>query len=931
VVLEPRTTQVLFATNPGLDISDSRRTYLRIIERIQNLADQSDDWSGVGFTAPRLGENGVLPNAVGQQIVEGVLAGTEIVPLERFQVDGTRPTSDFDDLLAGDPSDYGTFNPQNAQALLWWDLGARQTPSSGAGWRRDDLLADRLSDPRDATEPPSIDQRLNLPDVEYDSTVFIANDGVIPDALLADGFDINAPTSIAFAEDLEAFLPTGIDGLNEDNQRSIGLWSRIRRFDLTSDDAGAGGRWANQLPGPDGLVPSPPPNPPGGTLGPDGDQLLAGVPAGSLPAAVLESDMNGTETTDDRFQGPGPKPPFRPNELFFNQSFPVFPPAPTNIKQSYESASTLDGFINGQILDPARFSQNRQGTLIAEPFDPLRYASTTGPNAVYADVTANTARTEPYAGRDLIQISHNSREFRSEITGFPQLRVGDLLNVLAVGPYRMPLRTTGAIGADGYPTDPAARIQAYTDQWTTLGEALGVAESTLPGDALEDPSSGNSDAFDALAGVLDRGHLRLDAFVPYFDFDPVDGAFNDVIDRVRGLGIPLALTIYDLVQAGGELPDGAYGGIDRAVAGLVNINTAPPSILRLLPGLYQDAPFGEDESVWPAWAGRTRELAQDVGLAVAYSNAFFRGSADDNTPSGGAAALYDPLDIASSILSYREPSAGYDRILRAGGLTSQAVVNASLPLNMSPLAVLDDGGNADLTRGVEILRDAVDTDANGDTLFDVSGPNIEGLRTTPGFASIGELLAVRPGGEVGTGEDARRFQFGMDWLARDRRTVSQLFIDPATGEPAAGEPDFTQADQVRDFVFGDGARVLSLDPSLLGDPLRFSEDAGDRFQLPVADQIPDDYDEQLIQMNLLANSVSTSSDFYAAWMVIHGFADDDVEGLDDNEPMRPSFAVRYLMIIDRSNVVDRDDSPRVLAFLEVPYDEEVRRAVYTPE
>ncbi|MEL6797091.1 MAG: hypothetical protein AAFO89_09760, partial [Planctomycetota bacterium] len=536
VVLEPRGTQVLFATNPGLEISNSRRTYLPIIERIQDLADQSDDWSGVGFTAPRLGANGVVPNAVGRQIVEGVLAGTDIVPLERFQLDGTPPTSDFDDLLAGDPSDYGTFNPQNAQALLWWDLGARQTPSSGAGWRRDDLLADRLSDPRDATEPPSIDQRLNLPDVEYDSTGFIVNDGRIPDALLADGFEINAPTSIAFAEDLEPFFPPGIDGLNADNQRSIGLWSRIRRFDLTSDDAGAGGRWANQLPGPDGLVPSPPPNPPGGTLGPDGDQLLAGVPAGSLPAAVLESDMNGTETTDDRFQGPGPQPPFKPNELFFDESFPVFPPAPTNIKQSYESASTLDGFINGQILDPARFSQNRQGTLIAEPFDPLRYASTTGPNAVYADVTANTARTEPYAGRDLIQISHNSREFRSEITGFPQLRVGDLLNVLAVGPYRMPLRTTGGVGADGYPTDPAARIQAYTDQWTTLGEALGVAESTLPGDALEDPSSGNFDAFEDLAGVLDRGHLRLDAFVPYFDFDPVDGAFNDVIDRVRGLG-----------------------------------------------------------------------------------------------------------------------------------------------------------------------------------------------------------------------------------------------------------------------------------------------------------------------------------------------------------------------------------------------------------
>ncbi len=169
--------------------------------------------------------------------------------------------------------------------------------------------------------------------------------------------------------------------------------------------------------------------------------------------------------------------------------------------------------------------------------------------------------------------------------------------------------------------------------------------------------------------------------------------------------------------------------------------------------------------------------------------------------------------------------------------------------------------------------------------------------------------------------------------------MSQLFINPAIGDPdeptlpavASGWQDPAVIDGIRDEFFSRDLRIVSLDPSLLGDPLRFSETAGARFQLPVADQIPDDYDEQLIQMNLLANSVSTSSDFYAAWMVVHGFTDDDVEGLDEDEPMRPSFRARYLMIVDRSNVVSRNDRPRVLAFLPVPYTEEVRSAVYTPE
>ncbi|MEM9661653.1 MAG: hypothetical protein AAF937_05020 [Planctomycetota bacterium] len=979
LMIQPGETRLLYAANPttnfGSAVADREDP---IADRIDGLIDTAFAQNAGAFNNVRPTFGGTLPDPLVQTsfnnlIPDSTTAGR--IPLRRFDSAGQNEITDTDLLWIDDPtdqdSDYGQPDARNKTVLLWRDLGVKQT-SGGANWRRDDLLADRLVDPGAPSDPPVLDQRLELPTTDTIAATSLIPDSETEDFRVNDAFtldgttNIDDPSVVAYKE--ETIQPPQVN-MNVRSQRTVGLWGRIRRFDTTADATGAGGRRANDLPGPNGVVSLGSQEVPTGAFPTiaDGDAGVLGLPTGALPAAALATSENVVATTSSA-NGVGF---YEPDQLHFRDSFPDL----TNIigNQSFETATTIEEFFTTRltnISDPGvqpEFRENRQQSFESGVMDSIaRYSFDPQPDPMadtplygeYNSVSGIdpdgdgpmpsqggvSTRTAPYAGRDLIQVSQNSREFRSEITGFPQLRVGDLLNVLAVGPYRMPLRTPPAErGPDGYggaSADSGARLQAYTDQWTTLSEVLGVAENTLLGSDLEPPMSANSDRFAQLAGVLDRGHLRLDAFVPYFDSDAdgnfdlpddLDGDGDAEIDRVRGLGIPLALNIFDVTQAGGELPGRAYGGIDRAIAGMVNINTAPPSVLRLLPGLYQDVPVDADETEWPAWAGRTRDLAESSNLSVAFSNAFLRGSADPSSASGGAAELYAPLDIASSLLSYREPSSGYSRVLRAGGLVSNTAPEASRPLNMGPLAVIDDSGNSDLTRGVEMVRDFSDADLNGDNLFDVSGPNIEGLRTTPGFGSIGELLAVRPGGDVGMGENALRFQFGMDWLARDRRTVSQLFIDPDTGEPANGEPDFTLPDQVRNFVFDDGNQILSLDPSLLGDPLRFSEDAGAQFRLPVADQIPDDYDEQLIQMNLLTNSVSTSSDFYAAWMVVHGFADDDVEGLEPNEPMRPSFAARYLMIVDRSNVVNRADRPRVLAFLEVPYGEEVRNAVYTPE
>jgi len=84
------------------------------------------------------------------------------------------------------------------------------------------------------------------------------------------------------------------------------------------------------------------------------------------------------------------------------------------------------------------------------------------------------------------------------------------------------------------------------------------------------------------------------------------------------------------------------------------------------------------------------------------------------------------------------------------------------------------------------------------------------------------------------------------------------------------------------------------------------------------DEIINDYDEQLTIANAVMNMIDTRSDVFCVWFVVHGYLPTDVEGLADDEPMVPSIARRYIMIVDRSNVVRLGEKPKILLFQEVP-------------
>lgn len=180
------------------------------------------------------------------------------------------------------------------------------------------------------------------------------------------------------------------------------------------------------------------------------------------------------------------------------------------------------------------------------------------------------------------------------------------------------------------------------------------------------------------------------------------------------------------------------------------------------------------------------------------------------------------------------------------------------------------GGNSDVIS----FRDEADgnTDENGRQF----ATQIEGIRETPGFRSRGEIMAARlhdSGGNFVPEHSITRLAHaaGSGAAASLRhRGLASSFI------PAAGGTGFT------------------------------------------TDEVGNDYGEQLAIANAVLNNVSVRSDVFCVWFVIHGYLPSDVENLGPNDPMIPSVARRYVMVVDRSNVVRRGEKPRIVLLQEVP-------------
>lgn len=464
-------------------------------------------------------------------------------------------------------------------------------------------------------------------------------------------------------------------------------------------------------------------------------------------------------------------------------------------------------------------------------------------------------------------------------------RIAEALLALGIGPAWAPVVRDLA--------DP----NFEDEEWMTLPEAIALATGY---ETIADPNGADdieaadvvwhdsvrnvtNDPFGATTEyVLDNLRLRLDDYVPFinvtlagetgpdqkpvFSTDP-NGAVN-VLDFRRGAGVPFAFGVLDQLRPFGVLPlpgdelltdeQREQLRLTRPVMGLVNVQTAPLRVLRLLPGLAPSpevySPTVGAARVPEWWAAQGGLVTDDIGVARMQPGDF-----------------RDNPDVAAGIAAYRDRLFANPRIRsREDKLTYP--FNETSPLTYQPdVADPRNAGFYTQNLPLELLDTSLRRDRGG-----VAG--IPGLRGSPMFASLGELLAVSVRENPGV----------PDPLADNRRHLT------------------TQAyygNQTNLGVSGSGAATVTIDPQFTGDDPGIT---------------PDDYAERLATAVGLMNTTSVRSDYFAAWLVVQGFRESDVTGLQPDEPLVPSFKRRFLIVIDRSNVINPGDAPRVVLFRELP-------------
>lgn len=446
-------------------------------------------------------------------------------------------------------------------------------------------------------------------------------------------------------------------------------------------------------------------------------------------------------------------------------------------------------------------------------------------------------------------------------------RLGDLLLAWGIGPTFAPT-VNGSL--DNNDLEPGY----YPEEWMTMTEALAIALGyELPVANSESADNIWADTFNNDEQTLDNGRLVLDNYVPYYNIDTMmedPPEFTAGVDIRRGSGIPMALTILDQTRPLVTLDPGA-DQLTTPTYGQININTAPVEVLRLLPGLSPSLaeyyPDNLSATTEAEWLVTNDPLNPDNPLDLP----------DLSVP------LQTP-DIAATMVGYRDRTFVQPR---AQSIFSQG--QEFNPINYAP-ADADDNNTIDSTinHALNLVNEEpVDLSVSGtrDHRDRQTISGIDGIRATPGFASIGEVLAVTLSPEaIGAG------------------------LPPSTSGASLrdGHPHLSIQQYGTDSVNLDGIsdNIIAMDPQL--------------FDGRVNGETIDDYAERLAIANGILNTISVRSDYFAVWFVIHAYQPSDVENLQPEDPLVPSIAKRYVMVIDRTNVKAPGDTPKVVFLKEVP-------------
>jgi len=443
-------------------------------------------------------------------------------------------------------------------------------------------------------------------------------------------------------------------------------------------------------------------------------------------------------------------------------------------------------------------------------------------------------------------------------------RLGDLLLAWGIGPTYTPDPARVAADLSFDENDEGKR-------WITMPEALafGLGFETPAAYNASEPEAENI-WFNSMSSlndqILDNGHLVLDNFVSYLNKDTTEiplkftpGAGGDIL---RGTGVPMALGVIDQARAIAPLDqitdppsprtptEQLAIELGRATFGQININTAPIEVLRLLPGLTPSrAQYNASSGVENEW----------------WESRFPNTNLPDLSPSD----LSKNPDVAAAIVAYRDRTYAVPNTAARPELFTGADYDDN-PMNLEP---------TDINLVLENMQGEFPfaTLPTGNAPFDRSTmTGIDGVRPTPGFGSLGELLAVRVDPDLKTLASTR-------WDATKQLSIQQYGFD---GVASGIESDVTIMSQ----LFG-------------GDETGTTKD---------------DYAEKLSMADSVLNTLSVRSDYFAVWFVIQGYQESDVANLRPEDPLIPSLKKRYLMVVDRTNVIKPGDKPKILVLKELP-------------
>jgi hypothetical protein len=591
---------------------------------------------------------------------------------------------------------------------------------------------------------------------------------------------------------------------------------------------------------------------------------------------------------------------------------------------------------NSTAFRPATNQANElEGTLSGQVYD-----------ALYAQL--------PLAPRPVVQPANAVPTPLQERPELPDMRAGDVLMPWAIGPSWAP---GGAEGLTGTPT----RNDILDAQWTTLGEAMALAlDYGAPARRSGTTSVLDVDSPYFRAGlVLDRCRLKLDTPVPFNDADE-EGRFpgrDQTTEAVRplGSGIPLAMALLDRMRAGSP------GDRTQAAPGVVNINTAPLAVLRVLPMVTAfdaveqgtNAIRGFAVRSWMTWGPQ-----RSISAIEPYRDGPFSSTAGD-LPAKASLNADELLtlertrlrnrqetiwDVASTIAAYRDKNAVHTMPSQDG--TERFIADFA------------EGNDTTYSRpGPEAFRDNARRALTG----------IPGLREQRGFQSVGELLAVKlrdqfavnpqnpssttlienytprnqhpdvtnlPGGFDRTLDLTTEAQLSINRFARDFQPADYTMNKASainTPDPAV-RPDFQIPLALSSF-----ATPRALEPEIANATRSISDTAPttaavvpyqrESFANLRPGSVSDEYEEQMLIANALLNNVSVRSDVFAVYFVLHGYRPSDVEGLTRDvtdpagsfgAPMVPTLNRRFVMVVDRSGVTEPGDQPRILLFDELP-------------